>query len=136
MGIFKIYHGLVLGIPWLLLENFALWTLKNKHKHSSPYIHGFSMTAISFCTGVGIMIELVHKGPQEIFKNFFHQFLGFVQMCLLLLILASGWICKYSQNAPSIEPKTVVFRNIGHSVFGWGMICLGKICLYSGAIIG
>lgn len=66
MGIEKTWHALVGGLPWYVLENAAIWALYFRGKHWSPFMHGAIMSLIAFCTGVSCLIELMHKGPEEI----------------------------------------------------------------------
>ena len=134
MGWQKGSHGLTAGIPWVLFENLAIWALYYRGQHWSPYVHGALMATVAFCTSASSMIIIIHKGPEIILETFVHHILGFILCCMMLFILISGWVCKYKQSSPHSKPSNVAFNNLAHSLFGWFIIIIAKIPLYTGPL--
>lgn len=82
-------------------------------------MHAFFGSAAAGLMIVGAILMIASVGFQEVTHGeILHQFLGFILLVSMPLILTSGAFCKLQQQSYSAPPKRVYLVNWGHTIMG------------------
>lgn len=125
-------HGIILSVAWLVFAHVGIWALYFKHNRYALYLHILCMSCAGFLMAMGPIMMIVSYGPTIITASVLHELWGFIQFCVLPLVLLSGAICKISKDWPSVRPEHVYFRNKAHSIIGWIYMILIQVPLLTG----
>ncbi len=103
-----------------------------KHNRYAVLLHIFFMSCAAFLMAMGPIMMIVSYGSPIIVASITHELWGFIQFCILPLVLLSGAICKFSKDSPTMSPEKVYFRNKSHSIVGWSYMILIQVPLLTG----